>query len=41
MQWINKYGYNVEKYNVDESNFPWKKTALHFLYDLRFKNCNN
>lgn len=31
-----KYGYNVEKDNVDELNFPWKKTALQFSCDLEF-----
>ena len=23
-----KYGYNVEKDNVDELNFPWKKNCF-------------
>ena len=26
-----KYGYNVEKDNVDELNFPWKKNCFRFF----------
>ena len=33
--------YNVEEYDPDELNFPWGKTASHFLYDLQLCNCNN
>ena len=33
--WL-KYGYNVEKYNVEELDFPWEKTASHFSYDYKF-----
>ena len=36
-----KYGDNVEKYNVDEFNFFWKKIALHFWNDLKLCNRNN
>ena len=25
IQWINKFGYNVKKYNVDELGFRWEK----------------
>ena len=38
--WI-QCGYNGDKYNVDEINFPWEKTALHFSYNLQPCNCNN
>ena len=42
MQWMNKmwiqYRYNVEKYNVDELHFPWKKSTLHFSCDLQLYN---
>ena len=33
--WL-KYGHNVEKYNVEELNFPSEKTASHFPYDYKF-----
>ena len=26
-----KYGYNVEKDNVDELNFPWEKNCFRFF----------
>ena len=26
-----KYGYNVEKDNVNELNFPWKKNFFRFF----------
>ena len=44
MQWMNKmwilFGY-VKKYNMDELNSPWEKTALHFSHDLQHYNRNN
>ena len=30
----------MEMYNVDELNFSWEKTTLHFSYDLQLYNCN-
>ena len=27
--------------NVNESNFPWEKTASHFSHDLQLYNPNN
>ena len=45
MQWMNKiwisFGYNVEKFNVDQLNFLWEKTASHFSHDSQHYNCNN
>ena len=35
IQWMNKmwisFGYNVEKYNVDELNSPWEKNCFAFF----------
>ena len=31
----------MEEHDVDELNFPWGKTALHFSYDLQLSDCNN
>ena len=33
--WL-RYGYNVEKYNVEELNLPWEKTNSHSSYDYKF-----
>ena len=38
---MDKYGDNMERYNVEELNFPWEKTAMHFSYDLQICNHNN
>ena len=31
----------MKKSNMDELNFLWEKTALHFLYDLELYNRSN
>ena len=31
----------MEKYNLDELNFPLEKTASQFSYDLQLYNCSS
>ena len=38
--WIT-FGYTVEKYNVNELNYPWEKNASHFFRDFQYYNINS